>query len=87
MGGEESGPKLTQKISKSPIFVKLRETTPDVVAINEFRFLEEKKFQNFFDHKGPPCVSKADIGLIFKVTHRGDPCGRKNLKFFFRQKT
>ena len=47
MGGETTAPFLEQKNLLSPIFEKLRVTTPDAFSVNEFRFLEEKKFRIF----------------------------------------
>ena len=82
MGGEESGPKLTQKILRSPISEKLQESTLDTFSINEFKFLAEKNFQDFFDHKGPPCVSSPELGQNQVSTHRGTLVVEKISKFF-----
>ena len=52
--GETTALFLGLKKFLCPIFEKLQVSTPDAFSVNEFRFLEEKNFRNFFDHKGPP---------------------------------
>ena len=82
MGGETTAPFLGQKNFLSPIFEKLQVTTLDAFFINEFRFSGEKFFRNFFDHKGPPCVSSPESGQNQVSTHRGTLVVEKISNFF-----